>query len=56
MGCIYRQCHDIVDIAAGFGQTVCLKKDGTVIAFGFDDEHKISDTYKWKNVRMPKYL
>lgn len=52
---ILEQCHDIVDIAAGFGQTVCLKKDGTVIAFGFDDEHKISDMHKWKNVRMPRY-
>lgn len=29
--------------------------DGTVIAFGFDDEHKISDTHKWKNVKQPRY-
>ena len=42
---------DIVDIAAGFGQTICLKRDGTLISFGFNDHGKISETVDWKKLK-----
>lgn len=44
---VLKDCTDIVDVAAGFGQTLCLHKNGTVTAFGFPDENKISDIDDW---------
>ena len=49
---IIAECTDIVDIAAGFGQTLCLKKDGTLIAFGFDDEGKVSQARNWTGLKL----
>lgn len=37
--------HDIVDIAAGYGQTFLLHEDGSITTFGFDDFYEIST---WK--------
>lgn len=39
---------DIIDIAAGYGQTLCLLQDGTVRAFGFDDAGKCEKVKGWK--------
>ena len=33
----------IIDIAAGYGQTLVLKDNGTIDAFWFQDEEKLSD-------------
>lgn len=48
-----KDCTNIVDIAAGFGQTLCLKDDGTIIAFGFDDNSKCSGTQEWSGLMLP---
>lgn len=45
---------DIVDIAAGYGQTILLHKNGSITSFGFDEEGKYSKTLKWK-VSNPSY-
>lgn len=50
---------DIVEIVAGFGQTLCLKRDGTIIEFGFDNISDTNELYKtrnWTNLRMPEHL
>ena len=44
---------DVVDIAAGYGQTIFLHKDGSVSAFDFDDEQKTNEILKWRNLKMP---
>lgn len=41
---------DVVDIAAGYGQTLCLHRDGTISAFGFDDDEKSSEASKWSDL------
>ena len=42
---------DIVDISAGFGHTLCLKEDGSVLLFGFDEENiQNKDIKKWENL------
>ena len=41
---------DVVDIAAGYGQTLCLHRDGTISAFGFDDDGKSSEASKWSDL------
>lgn len=46
-------CTDIVDISAGFGQTLCLKEDGTVFAFGFNEDGKCEKTRDWENILAP---
>lgn len=46
-------CTDIVDIAAGFGQTICLKEDGTILAFGFNDDGKCEQARNWKDILVP---
>ena len=38
---------DVIDIAAGYGQTLCLLEDGTVKAFGFDDAGKRENVNTW---------
>ena len=50
---IIEECTNIVDIAAGFGHTLCLNEDGTVIAFGFNEDDKCSGTTKWKHLMIP---
>ena len=50
---ILETCTNIVDIAAGYGQTICLTKDGMVKAFGFNDDNKCSETMNnedWMNL------
>lgn len=44
---------DVVDIAAGYGQTIFLHKDGSVSAFNFDDDQKTNKILKWRNLKMP---
>lgn len=48
---IWSGLSNIVDISAGFGQSVFLKEDGSVVTMGFDDENKISETKFWKNLK-----
>ena len=50
---ILKRCTNIVDITAGYGQTLCLTKDGTIIAFGFDDDGKCTKTLDWKDLKIP---
>lgn len=38
---------DIVDIAAGYGQTILIHKNGSISAFGFNEEGKCSEIQKW---------
>lgn len=45
--------NNIKDIAAGFGQTLCLKNDGSILAFGFDDDNKYSGALNWDNLLIP---
>lgn len=49
---VLEKCTDIVDIAAGFGQTLCLRKNGTLSVFGFNDENKIKETKMWRDIRI----
>lgn len=46
---------NIIDCAAGFGQTLLLKKDGTITAFGFDDENKMHSANTWTSIRCKTY-
>lgn len=47
--------HDnIVDIAAGYGQTMLLTEDGEIICFGFDDEGK-DQLNAFKGAMIPQY-
>lgn len=39
-----------MDIAAGFGKTLCLRKNGSVVEFGFDKKYMVSDYEEWRNV------
>lgn len=49
------KAHDnIVDIAAGGGQTILLTEDGEIICFGFDDEGK-DQLNGFKEAMTPKY-
>lgn len=49
---VIETCDDIVDIAAGFGHTLCLHKDGTITAFGFDEDNKCTGTQSWKDIKV----
>lgn len=49
---------DICEIAAGFGQTLCLQSDGRVYSFGFDGKSNPNELYKtrdWNNLLLPTY-
>lgn len=41
----------IVDVAAGFGQSLLLKENGELVTFGFDDKEKIKQAEGWKNLK-----
>ena len=49
------KCTNIVDIAAGYGHTLCLTDTGEIIAFGFNDDNKCEGTMSWNNLMTPKY-
>ena len=54
-----REWTDVVEIAAGFGQTLCLKSNGTIAELGFDDITDTNELYKtrnWTNIRIPDNL
>lgn len=38
---------NVIDAAAGYGQTICLLSDGSIKAFGFDDFGKNSKANEW---------
>lgn len=46
---------DIVDIAAGYGQTLLLTNEGEIICFGFDDDDKCSDINGYRGAILPQY-
>lgn len=52
---ILNKYTNIVDIAAGYGQTLLLTEDGEIIAFGFDDDGKCSDINGYKSAMLPQY-
>ena len=39
----------IIDIAAGYGQTMCLLDSGEIVAFGFNDDNKTKSVFDWSN-------
>ena len=49
---ILSSLNHVVDVAAGFGQSLFLKDDGTLVVFGFDDSNKNSETLDWENIKM----
>lgn len=51
---ILNQYDNIVDIAAGYGQTMLLTDNGEIICFGFDDEGK-DQLNGFKGAMIPKY-
>ncbi len=44
-----------VDIAAGYGQTICLDSEGNISVFGFDDYGKNTRTDDWKGIKVSNY-
>lgn len=49
--------ENIVEVAAGFGQTLCLQSDGSIYSFGFDDIYSPNELYKtrdWHDLLLPK--
>lgn len=51
-----KKLTDCVDVTAGFGQTICLKEDGTVLSFGFDLEDAPNELYltkQWDHLLVP---
>lgn len=59
-GCKYKdeeilnKYNNIVDIAAGYGQTMLLTDEGEIICFGFDDEGK-DQLNGFKEAMIPSY-
>lgn len=51
---ILNQYDNIVDIAAGYGQTMLLTDKGEIICFGFDDEGK-DQLNGFKETMIPQY-
>lgn len=48
------QCVDIVDIATCFGHTLCLTKEGNVIAFGYDTQGQYDGVEEeWHDLLVP---
>ena len=41
------------DIAAGYGQTLGITKDGNIVGIGLDDFHKRDDAKKWTDMKIP---
>ena len=52
---ILKKYNNIVDIAAGYGQTLLLTDEGEIICFGFDDDNKCTDINGYKGAMIPKY-
>lgn len=50
---ILNQYDNIVDIAAGYGQTLLLTNDGEVICFGLNDDGKRDDINGFKGAMIP---
>lgn len=53
-----KNLKNVVEISAGFGQTLCLKSDGKMYPFGFDDESSPNELYKtkdWSDLLLPIY-
>lgn len=47
---------NIIEVAAGFGQTLCLTSDGKMYSFGFDDEDSPNELYitrEWQDLLVP---
>jgi len=51
---ILDQYDNIVDIAAGYGQTLLLTEDGEIICFGLNDDGKRDDINGCKGIMLPK--
>lgn len=51
---ILNKYDNIVDIAAGYGQTMLLTDEGEIICFGFDDEGK-DQLNNFKKAMIPQY-
>lgn len=51
---ILDQYDNIVDIAAGYGQTLLLTEDGEIICFGLNDDEKRDDINGCKGIMLPK--
>lgn len=49
-----RNLENIVEVAAGFGQTLCLRSDGTIYPFGFE-ENELYETKDWQDILLPIY-
>lgn len=52
---ILSEYDNIVDIAAGYGQTMLLTDMGEIICFGFNDEGKRDDINGFKRALVPQY-
>ena len=52
---ILNEYDNIVDIAAGYGQTILLTSEGEIICFGFDDDGKCTDINGYKEAMLPQY-
>lgn len=52
---ILNEYDNIVDIAAGYGQTLLLTDEGEIICFGFDDEGKCTNINGYKGALLPQY-
>lgn len=52
---ILKTYTNIVDIAAGYGQTLLLTADGEIICFGLDDEGKCRDINGYNEAILPQY-
>ena len=52
--CDVEDMEEIVEIAAGTGYTIGLKKNGAVEALGFNDHHQRDETVteEWKNMKV----
>lgn len=49
-----KQCVNIVDIATCFGHTLCLTKEGRVIAFGYDQQGQYEGVEEeWHDLLVP---
>lgn len=50
---ILKKYDNIVDIAAGYGQTILLTEDGEIICFGLNDDGKRDDINGYKEAMIP---
>ena len=44
----FYEWEDIVEIAAGFGQTIGVKSDGTTVAIGYNNDGERDGVKDWK--------